>query len=745
MKHLDRSGAQTLGMIGAWTFKVKYPEKILAEFSPPDPDSPTVPDEIQVESLTSDPHLSHSEYSRALAERLGCRDFDELWDHLFEANWDTFDTDAFIDRLAAYCAMTRLGYRDSDLVADGTTDRELCMAAAIREELKANTREGRPGSVLVVTGGFHTVALPDLVADGSTRRPAQPRWKSGETGAWLMRYSFDQLDSLAGYASGMPSPAFYDRMWVAAQKTVEPADRDAARTESAIAALAEIGRLTRKRQFNPSVTTPDVMAAAQMVRQLAALRGHRWPQRQDLLDGIRSCFIKGETDGEGRQLLQLVQAILAGDRVGETPPNTGTPPIVDDFRNQTRRLKLATDSITPREMALDLYRQERHRDISRLFHRLSLLAVPFAQFLRGPDFVQGVGLDLMNEHWHVNWSPTTDSSLIEASIYGPTISDAAFSKLRDQIEKLADRGQARNTHAAVTTLLRACRMGLHEHTPRLVQAIDEHIAEDPQLSSVVNGLAQLELLRHSQEPLGASHLQALPRLMQAAFHRSCRLIEDLATCSDDLVPDLIEALKSLRETVQSSGLPPGSLRAADAAPVTEISEFDQELFHQSLLRVVRHPADTAQAAIVGAAAGILYGDGVLPTVALLEVATGYLGGALTDPRKSCGIVRGLLATAREVAWHVGEILESLNAQFSDWNEETFLQVLPDLRLAFADLTPREIANVADKVAQLHGQSDLGDLVHTDLTEVDLEFGLQLNRRVRQSLIADGLATDAKNS
>jgi hypothetical protein len=599
--------------------------------------------------------------------------------------------------------------------------------------------------VLVVTGGFHTVALPDLVASPATRRPTAPRWKSGETGAWLMRYSFNQLDVLAGYASGMPCPAFYDRMWSATRPTQDISQSppgtayDTIRTEAVIAVLAEIGRATRELKFNPAVTTPDVMAAAQMVRQLAALRGHRWPQRQDLLDGVCSCFIKGETDVEGRVLQQLVHKLLAGTRIGQTPPEAGIPPIVDDFRSVTRRLKISTDTVETREMALDLYRDDRQREISRLFHRLGLLEIPFAQFLRGPDFVQGVGLDLINEHWWIAWSPTTESSLIEASIYGTTIGEAAFARLQTQIAKLADQGQSRNTSTAVNTLVRACRMGLHEHTTQLVELIDEHIAEDPRLPCVSDGLTQLELLQRSLEPLGAQHLVALPRLMQAAYHRCCRLIEDIATCSDDLITPIVESLKSLRE-ILSSEVSPRDPASGEKLRVRG-SYFDTELFHQALRRVVTHPADQSQSVIVGAASGVLYGDGVFSTSDLLAVAAGYLGGSLGDPRKSCGIVRGLLATAREIAWHVREILEALDAQFSGWDEQTFLHVLPDLRLAFAELTPREIANVAEKVATLYGKTDLGELVHMDLTDQDVQFALQLNAKVRRSLMADGLLKD----
>ena len=255
------------------------------------------------------------------------------------------------------------------------------MAAAISEELRKN----ESGPILVVTGGFHTVALPDLVAAG-TKRPEPPALSDDEAGSWLMRYSFDQLDVLAGYASGMPCPAFYDRLW-------QTKDR-----ERAVADLiVEIGRLTRERRLASAVTTPDAIAAVQVAKQLAAMRGHAWPLREDVLDGIRTCFIKGEIGAEGQLMMALVHDVLAGNRVGSLPPNVGVPPIVDDFYREAKRFRLPVEAVERREMVLDLYRNANHRQESRLFHRLNLLGAPFAGFVSGPDFVHGHGLELIQE------------------------------------------------------------------------------------------------------------------------------------------------------------------------------------------------------------------------------------------------------------------------------------------------------------------------------------------------------------
>ncbi len=331
----------------------------------------------------------------------------------------------------------------------------------------------------------------------------------------------------------------------------------------------------------------------------------------------------------------------------------------------------------------------------------------------------------MQEHWRVCWSPGTGPvRLVEAAVFGATVEEAAAARLRQHIAKLAEDGEGRNTAAAVRLLVRACRLGLHRQASDIVPLIDVQIAEDPAFASVVSGLSQLELLARSREPLEATHLTAVPQMMTAAYQRACRLAGDLANCPDEVVDAALGALRGLREILASGS-----------------AEFDAELFHGALRRIVTQSPTRGQPAVIGAAAGILYGEGVWTEDDLVRLMRGSLGGTAADPRKSCGLLRGLLATAREVAWQVAEVARVLDTQFRAWDEQAFLSSLPELRLAFADLTPREIARVAEHVTALHGGAELGELVHPDVDEGSLQLALEVTRRVRESLREDRLLAD----
>ena len=406
------------------------------------------------QSMQDEAWFSHSRLLRAACVRTGARDPDDLWDHLYEVGYRNVDTAEFIRSVLAYCALARRDYCEDALKADGCLAREQAMAAHIAEE---------KGRAIVVTGGFHTVALPQI-------EPALPKpmkLAPEDNQLVLMRYSFEQLDRLNGYASGMPSPEFYQRAWEALECGGLPTLSSAASPEQTnpqrvvgiegkrsnaadsrighrtsdprvvksvgkpphstwIQLMVEIARDCRHR--NLGISTADAIAAVSQSQRLAQLRGHEQVSREDVLDGIRSTFIKGADDAEGLPVLALARKRLAGDRVGNVPAEAGQPPIVHDFRNTAQRLKVKLDTLDETESVLDLYRRTNHRDVSRLFHRLAFMQVPFATFVRGPDFVAGDNLERIQEVWTYHWSPQTESALIERSLYGSTIEEANRSR-----------------------------------------------------------------------------------------------------------------------------------------------------------------------------------------------------------------------------------------------------------------------------------------------------------------------------
>ena len=668
----------------------------------------------RVDSLLSERHLKRSRFLTNLARRAGCRDHNDLWDHLFETRigktsegWEQFVRD-----VASWCHFARLDASPDDLKADGTLAREAEMAANIRQVL----RNAAPA--VVVTGGFHAVALPGLIAPGHSAKTAAKPAARQDVLTCFVRYSYEQLDALNGYAAGMPSPFYYDQLWRAAQagETAEPFIEVAAKT------LVQLGQLTRRKKMANALSAADEIAGLEQARRLAALRAHPGPTREDLLDGVRSCFVKGSMDAEGEVLLALARHTLAGTSIGEVPPEAGVPPIVANFRALARELRLNIADSVKRKSSLDLYRKTTHRRCSRFFHSLAFLRVPFAVMTGGPDFVRGIGLERLHEHWDYRWSPQTEGSLIEASVYGATIEEAAVNRLLRAVGELEQQGRGRNAVEAVALLIEACRMGLHTHTESLRNAISRQIAEDPNLQSLAGALSQLVLLYESREPLEAFRLPDIPLLIGAAYLRASYLLRDLGNTPTDAAHGTLQALLVVRSVLHTKV-------AAEVA-------LDPNLFFDSLRPILADPK--APPLLAGAGAGLLYGDGRINDTQLQTLLEGFLNSAAPEPGNQMEFLIGLLRTCRELAWRQPALVEAIEKLLGAWSEDEFVQRLPHLRLAFADLTPRETDQVAGLVAGLHGR-ELDHLVHNAFSEAEMLAALRLDAEVRKSLDRDGLS------
>lgn len=670
---------------------------------------------VQMRSLLEENYLRSSQYVQALTKRNGCRDADELWDHLFEVDCTVQDTGTFMSRVAAYCLLARASQDAQMLRVDGTVARERAMAGAILDEMAA--QPGEP--IVVVTGGFHTAALPDMVHNHQAKHapPAVEghKFTREETTTCLMAYSFDQLDALNGYGAGMPLPAYYDRLW-----KIMSSGSSAPLLDAAGCMLVEVGQFIRHKNLSLTVSTADEIAALAQARRLAQVRGHGSPTREDLLDAMRSCFVPGAMDTEGVVVMGLVREVLSGWSAGCVAPGSGVPPLVDDFRSAAAKLGLKIDDSLAKELVLDVYRKRSHRGTSRFFNQLTFLDVPFATLLRGADFSNGVDVELIQEQWRYAWSPSAEGRLIEESVHGQTLEQAALSKLQETILRLETQGRGRSTVEIVSLLMRACQMGLQNCVGQIGCLLKEQIAEDPSLQSLVAGLEQLLLLWQARQTLEAGDLDLVRELAQGIYAKACYVLGDMANITDPEVSSTIRAIASLREIVASP----------------DQAQFDTALFERSLREIMASPR--RHAAVFGAAAGVLYGQDKLSEDDLLRHMTGTLNAATADHTGKVAFVRGLLATCREAAWRAPRLLQRLTELMDGWNEEEFLSSLPELRLAFADLTPREIDKVAEAVAQLHGQPDLGDLVHHETTEQDLALHVRISQAVAAALTQQGL-------
>jgi hypothetical protein len=652
-------------------------------------------------SLLDERRFRHSESLKLLAKRLGCADDEDLWELLFESDARTTSTAEQIARMAAYCVMARTDHAQLD---DGTTLREAEMVWHIQEALA--DRSPGDGPVLAVVGGFHAVGFPALLADPPARPNIDTAGVTGDSA--LIRYTFERLERLNGYSAGMTSPAWHQRLWT--NLTDPPADQDP-RVAATLTALLDISIELREQHRLP-LPLPSVVAAFEQAQRLAALRGHPAPLRSDLLDAVLSCFVKGDADIEGVLVRAASTFTLTGDAMGKLPPGTGQTPLVEDALQRLRRQRIRVDEPGRLSTSLDLYRKADHRETSRLLHGLAILGVPFARRTAGPDFVHGTGLARLHEKWDYSWTPSVEGSLVEASIYGSTVPTAVATRFAEILA--ARRTTAVAAPEAVALLAQACVLGLHGQVGETLELVRSSVASDAAFSAVGLAVTQLALLWEAREPLEARKLGEVPALLRTAYERTIflgrQLVGEPRPTADALV------------------------RLRDLLVAGTGSELDADLYWELVERIADGHAEPF---VQGAAAGIAYSAGRSGADQVVRRVAGHLAGGVS-PAAGVAFVSGLLLTAREAAWQENSLLAELDRRLSGWDQATFVQHLPELRLAFADLTPVETDRVAKLVASLKGVADLGSMTIPGVTADEVQRRLQVSAQARALLERDGL-------
>lgn len=584
-----------------------------------------------------DGEFRRSPYIEALCEKLGVDSFDALWDTLFEID-HSISVETYLSRCHRLCHAMR-AFDGHETASDQA--REAFMAGHIQTDLDETS-----GKILVVTGGFHSSALFDRLHGKTADVKGEPPPPIETRGIALTPYSFERLDGLAGYDSGMPNPGFYDLAW-----RVEGGDV----TEGVLRFAAE--DLRKRKQ---TVSTADLIAVETTARALANLRAHARVWRLDLIDGVIGALVKDElTKGGAHPFLDALYSALRGTARGRLADATSLPLLTRDIKTVLHSLDLEP---RPQERFLEFdLLAEKDRAKSRVLHQLVNLGIGGFTLTDGTDFLVRDDLSRLWEKWRILWTPEFDAGCIEFAPYGATLIEAAANRVRERItsEKVSAKG-------AAELLIAANAMGLEALTDELFISLGEAIRSDSDFYGVAEACDHLVHLYRYDEVGNAKANPAFGEILREAFDRAMWLLESLAP-DDGNSRKLTDALNAVIRTFLLCG---------------ERVGLDRDNLAETLHRI--SAAGWQSPLPRGAAAGALWKLGEADADALARDIR-----ACATPTGLGDYLTGLFALAREAAQRNPELLSTVDAALLSFTDPEFLESLPSLRLAFSFFTPRE--------------------------------------------------------
>ena len=601
-------------------------------------------------------------------------DIDSFWEYTFEHN------ESYEDFMAA-----TLEYGGNLREFSNYSAYNELREAYMRKVISEAEREGIvPEKISVITGAFHTKGLMGK-SDSKEDEKLLKNLPELSSKATLMPYSYYRLSSHSGYGAGNKAPAYCEILWKNKLKGREE--------DSAAEYLTSLAKFQREKGYGTS--SAEVIEALRLSKVLASLRNGIRPSLADLRDAAVTCMGHGSFG----EISLGCAATEIGVKIGHLPEGTVCTSVQEDFKRQLKELKLDKYySPVMEEVELDLRENLRVQsdkaaflDLNRSFflHRLYVLGIHFCKRLeRKQDNATWAEL------WALQWNPEVEIEIVEASLKGDTVLQAA------QMELTMQLSNAQTLSQTADILASAFLCGISNVVQTAVTAVQNMATECSGVVDIGDTIGTLSFIMRFGS-LRRLDTEPLVPLMETLFLRFCLELGNEAVCDKAASDEIIRAMEKVNAACLSH-------------------EFLKE---EQWILVLNQLADRddVNMRISGYAAAVLTERGRFTNEILTELISRRLskGTAAAD---GAGWFEGLSMKNRRSLISRLSLWERLFEYVSELDEEEFKPALVCLRRTFSVFTPSEKADIAENIGEILGISkeSASEYIVAPVTKVEQE-------------------------
>ena len=649
-------------------------------------------------NYANDNYLVKSKFYDKLCEKTNLRNFDEFWEKYFEIAGLRLSPENFIKQMYVYCILTRKSTSPEELEFDGCLARENYMAYRIQKAMQNYQK------ILVVTGGFHSWGISELL-----KQKIEPvklhRFSQEIQNCYPIAYSYESADALRGYASGMPHPAFYDNIMKDLEQCENP---QGIYQKHALDLITQTAKASTKKDIMLSIA--DMTSAYSLTQGLASLRNSSEAGIFEVYDGVTGAFIKGEKTVASSLPLELLAKLATGTAIGHIGDNQHVPPLILDFENQCKKFRLKANTVVPQEVIISLFANEKEQEKSRFFHRMQFLHTGFCDMKKGADLHANKDRSRVREQWQYCRNPQTDSVLVDHTTDGVTLAEACRTVATRKMKQ--ERRCETVAQVSVDCFLMGIKLSKQDYV-----LIEEILNNDGDFFSLGNGLYYFDML-HELRNLYRFEDTGNLKYLEQCFSKLIALLPSMSAVQSEQAQDCIKICKLLYGVT-------GRM----------LVHRREELYSAFVTLTEREQKESS---VYGAVMGLLYAMNGEYLSKVESAMQGYLKGSAVMQKQGALYLKGLFATARDIALTDKNFLSMTDYLLANMNYADFMEILPSLRFAFSYFTPFEIHDIAKEVAYLHDNTSDNLLDSQALDEALIEFGSELDAEIFRILRGDNL-------
>ena len=654
-------------------------------------------------------------YTVELTKKAGLRTFAELWERDFEINGIVKESRDFIRSVYALGYYMRL-IEDEDFE---TRNREYVMALNVKDALEKYNR------VLVITGSFHTKGIIDkLKEDEKDNKKLNKEYKSlkkyiiSNAASYLIPYSFEEADAGKGYRAGIEFPAFYNLVYKELENYIDNKKSDIKNTFLNVV-MSFIIKASNIDRHNHNVSIPDCINAYYMAVNLAKLRGKHSAGVYELIDAAKSAFVKGDISLENTSNLDLMLKLLSGIANGQVSSKSIVPPVVIDFRNKCKEYRIKIDKTEEIESTLDIVKDKSHFEKSKFFHKMQFLEVGFCKLERGPDYVNKINKNLAREVWKYEYKTIVEASLIDKSVYGVTIEELASNIISERLDGNIDSNEVSKL------MIKANVMGIYSFFTNNYNRIESLILNDNNFISLCSCLNNLSYLAN-MEAINDN----LSKDRESLFdnYDIVSIIESLAKDVFVLAVVNMDFMKNLKEeeALKNSYY----MKNLYSFILENPNWCDIDLFNDKIDSMLDNTFGSSH--IYAVCLSLKYKSGRFTADEFSSIVSNFLESS--DSEASSYFLNGILLAARDILFINDSIINSIDNIIKNLDEDKFIEILPNFRYAFTNLSPVEIERLSKTIAYMYGVNKDKILADINLSIEDAKKASYIDESVFDLLV-----------
>lgn len=620
--------------------------------APNSPTSPTSPASTEPEAERQTP-ASRIDALEQLAHAAGYTDGEAWWSRLIEERRGEEEPMAVFDAIREAMASLREKFAAPEHEASRDPE-EIPREAHMRRSIRAAIKEGFK-RIAVVCGAWHA---PVLTQESIEKTPAKQDdaalkgLQKRKTAATWIPWTHGRLAFDSGYGAGVVSPGWYEHLWV-------HHDRIAERW------LTSVARLMRAEDLEGSPA--NIIESVRLSESLAMLRGRAAPGLEEFIEATLSVLCAGNP----LPLKVIERKLIVGEKLGAVPSRAPAVPLQRDLEatQKSLRLKVSADDVV---LELDL-RKENDLARSRLFHRLTLLEIPWAEPQEDAKRSKGT----FRESWKLQWKPELSICVIEAARFGNTVDSAASARVA------FEASGAKSLPPLTRMLDHAMLADLPGAVASLLQAIEAVAAVSADIGNLMEAIPPLAgVLRYGNVRKTDAAL-VLP-IVRGLLIRVCA--------------GLIPACTSLDDDAAAAML--GRINAIDAALGTlEDKEFS-DMWSE---RVAALGDSQTHGLVQGRCWRILFDGRKVESESIADRVSLALSPG-NDPEKSSAWLEGFLSGSGMVLIHDPRLLALVDTWVCSLAPDVFERTCPIGRRTFGSFAPPERRQIGEKLKRTSGAS-----------------------------------------